>query len=60
MFKMAGKNVRKIIWGPDVKDTFESSDYAFYDSKSIFLHDFTAMLDCTGFWNEKRSVEFSV
>lgn len=42
MFKMAGKNVRKIIWGPDVKDTFERSDYAFYDSKSIFLHDFTS------------------
>lgn len=45
MFKMAGKNVRKIIWGPDVKDTFESSDYAFYDSKSIFYMILPAMLD---------------
>lgn len=42
MFKMAGKNVRKIIWEADVNDTFESSDYAFYNSKSIFLHDFTS------------------
>lgn len=42
MFKMAGKNVRKIIWEADVNDTFESSDYAFYNSKSIFLHDYTS------------------
>ena len=40
MFKMAGKDVRKIIWGADVKETVESSDYAFCDSKSILLHDF--------------------
>ena len=40
MFKMTGKDVRKIIWGADVKDTVESSDYAFCDSKSILLHDF--------------------
>lgn len=55
---MAGKNVRKIIWGPDVKDTFERSDYAFYDSKSIFLHDFTSNAWLLGLWNEKWSVEF--
>ena len=40
MFKMTGKDVRIIIWGSDVKDTVESSDYAFCDSKSILLHDF--------------------